>query len=153
MGPKRLVRIPDGVNHLVSLVVLWRCQLIHPTILSTAFLGSNSLANITSATSCHGEDTKGQNPFATFLGGQQWTCPGVVNRIWLELGTESGHELNSSNSDDGVTFNSIHPLVCLCSPRIETYKHSVNVLLDLWPEVWTEDPLLMSEGGKEAWDV
>lgn len=36
---------------------------------------------------------------------------------------------------------------------MEKYKVAVTTLLESWPEVWTEDPLMVSEGGREVWDV
>lgn len=36
---------------------------------------------------------------------------------------------------------------------MEKYKVAIHTLLETWPEVWKEDPLLVSEGGREVWDV
>ena len=35
-------------------------------------------------------------------------------------------------------------------PRIGNYKDQINALLDLWPDVITEEPLLICDGGREV---
>ena len=34
--------------------------------------------------------------------------------------------------------------------RLDNYKRSITGLLDLWPDVVTEDALLVRDGGREA---